>query len=359
MSNTDISPNMNMPVPVVGVDPGPDWATNVNACLSIVDSHTHTAGQGVQITPQAININSDLTFAGNNATNLRSVRFTPQSGTIVGASDIGCLYENGVDLYYVDGAGNQVRITQGGSVTGATGTITGLPSGTASASFAGSTFTFQSATNTPASMNVGTIILGQTVASGKNVTIAAAGAQAANYNLTLPIALPAATSYTVSDSSGNLSFKAIPDSQITVYTGAGYGSAIGNRIRVFATVGTSVGSAITLTQDATNGWYFTINQTGIYAISYTDRANSFTASRFGVSVDSSDLTLACDDLPSAEILTMTFAGDAAGGTQGATGTMSITTRLTAGRLLRAQTDGNANTTSRALARFSVTQLAVL
>ena len=204
MANTTISPNMSLPVPVVGVDPGPDWATNIDACLSIIDSHNHTTGQGVPITPQAININVDLPFNANNATTLRSVRFSPQSGTISGASDLGCLYENGVDLYYIDGAGNQVRITQGGSVTGASGTITGLPSGTASASFAGSTFTFQSATNTPAAMNFGPVTLGQAVASGKNVTISASGSQAANYNLTLPIALPASSAFVTCDSSGNL-----------------------------------------------------------------------------------------------------------------------------------------------------------
>lgn len=215
MANTVISPNMFMPVPVVGTDPGPDWATNINASLSIIDSHNHTTGQGVPITPQGININTDLPMNGNNLITARSVRFSPQSGTIVGASDLGCLYENGVDLYYIDGAGNQVRITQGGSVTGATGTITGLPSGTASAAFAGSTFTFQSATNTPATLNVGTVVLGQTVASGKNVTIAASGSQASNYNLTLPIALPAAQSAVISDASGNLGFIGI---QNTTYT---------------------------------------------------------------------------------------------------------------------------------------------
>jgi hypothetical protein len=170
----------------------------------------------VPITPQAITINADLPFNANNAATLRSVRFSPQGGIINGASDLGCLYENGVDLYYIDGAGNQVRITQGGSVTGASGTITGLPSGTASAAFAGSTFTFQSATNTPATMNIGTIVLGQTVASGKNVTIAASGSQTANYNLTLPTALPTTfQSAAVSDTSGNLSFLAI---QTTTYT---------------------------------------------------------------------------------------------------------------------------------------------
>lgn len=209
MANTVISPNMNLPVPVVSVDPGPDWAGNINASLSIIDGHNHTAGSGVQINPLGLNINSDLTFQSNNATNLRSTRFTPQAVALVGASDLGCLYELGVDLYYIDGSGNNVRLTQGGTVTGATGTITGLPSGTASASFAGGAFTFQSATSTPASLNVGPTTIAQAVPSGKGVTISASGSQAANYNLTLPIALPTVSSATISDNAGNLSFTAL------------------------------------------------------------------------------------------------------------------------------------------------------
>lgn len=207
MSNIIISPDMLLPVPVVGVDPGPDWANNVNACLGIIDGHTHTTGQGVPITPAAININTDLTFNGNNATNVKTLRFSPQAAPISGGANLGALYEQGVDLFYIDGAGNQVRITQGGSVTGASGTITGLPSGTASASYAAGTFTFQQATNTPATMSVGSIIIGQEVASGKNVTISAAVAQAANYALALPAALPGVASALVSDNAGNLSFQ--------------------------------------------------------------------------------------------------------------------------------------------------------
>lgn len=225
MANTVISPNMNMPVPVVGVDPGPDWATNVDACLSIVDSHNHTPGQGVLITPQAMNINADLPMNNNNLITARSVRFQPQAGTISGPSDLGALYENGVDLWYVDGAGNQVRITQGGSVTGATGTITGLPSGTASAAFAGSTFTFQSATNTPATINAGPLVIGQPVASGFNVTLSPNVAQAANYALTLPIALPAVQSAFISDPSGNESFLPLQATSYTPVVSAGTGGS--------------------------------------------------------------------------------------------------------------------------------------
>jgi hypothetical protein len=209
MANTIPSPNMNMPVPVVAVDPGPDWATNIDACLSVIDSHNHTAGQGVAITPDAMSITSDLPFNDNNLTSARSIRFQTQASPINQAADLGCLYESGVDLYYNDGAGNQVRITQSGSVTGASGTITGLPSGTASASFAGSTFTFQSATNTPASMVFGPAKISRADTSGFGVTLSASSLQAANYGIAFPSALPLVQSVVGVTTGGNLNFNTL------------------------------------------------------------------------------------------------------------------------------------------------------
>lgn len=221
MADVIISPNMGLPVPVVDLDPGPDWATNINACLAVIDSHNHTTGQGVPITPAAININSDLTMVNNNLTNARSIRFFPQGVALNQPSDLGALYELGVDLFYIDGAGNNVRLTQGGAPAGATGTITGLPSGTASASFAANTFTFQSATNTPAFLAVGPVIIAQPVVNGKSVTISPAVAQAANYNLTLPAALPLSQSALSTDTSGNQSFIALDFGTYTPTGGAG------------------------------------------------------------------------------------------------------------------------------------------
>ncbi len=204
MADITISPNMNLPVPVVGVDPGPDWANNVNACLNAIDSHNHTAGQGVPITPAAININTDLPMNGNNLTTVRTVRFSAQGSVPSNPADIGCLAEVGVDLYYIDGNGNQIRMTQSGSPTGATGTITGLPSGTASASFALNTFTFQSATNTPAFLNVGPITIGNNTPGSNGITISPPVSLPASYGLFLPQSLPTTTQLLALDSVGNI-----------------------------------------------------------------------------------------------------------------------------------------------------------
>lgn len=205
MADTTTSPNMNLPVPTVSVDPGPDWANNLNSCLGAIDSHNHSLNQGVQINPDGININADLPMNQNNLITGRSVRFDAQLTPISAPEDLGCLYESGVDLYYNDGLGAQIRITQSGSVTGASGTITGLPSGTASVSYAAGTFTFQQATNTPGAMAVGPTKIAQPVVSGKGVTISASLSQTGDYSMTLPAGLPGQTAILTMDTSGNLS----------------------------------------------------------------------------------------------------------------------------------------------------------
>lgn len=202
MSTT--SPNMNLVISSVGVDSGLNWETNLNSSLSIIDGHNHTSGAGVQIPPAGLNINSDLPMGNNNLTLVRSVRFNPQGAPLAAVTDLGCLYESGVDLYFNDGSGNQIRITQSGAVSGSAGTITGLPSGTASASFAASTFTFQSATLTPANIDGGSVVLRNNLASSKGLTLSPPNAMAANYSLTLP-SVPASTSYLSIDTSGNIS----------------------------------------------------------------------------------------------------------------------------------------------------------
>lgn len=264
-ANVTISPNMGMPVPVVGTDPGPDWANNINASLSIVDSHDHSPGHGVQITPAGINLNADLPFNVHNATLLRSTRFSPQGSPLSGGTDQGALYESGADLYYNDGNGNQIRITQSGSVAGSTGTITGLPSGTASAAYSAGTFTFQSATNTPANMSVGPISISRNVVNPFAVTVAASGSQGANYALTLPTALPGSTSVVTLDSSGNLASTTGPTltsptinagtfNSPTISSAAINGSSLGTSTFTGGTITGSIAGAQNFTGSTTGTW---------------------------------------------------------------------------------------------------------
>ncbi len=206
MADVNISPNMNLPIPIPSLTVGPDWAQDVVASLNQIDSHNHSIDQGVPVSPDGILINGDLPFNNNNLTTARSIRFFPQGSPLAELTDIECIYVSGVDLYYNDGAGNTVRLTQGGAVSGAAGTITGLPSGTASAAYAAGVFSFRSSTNTPATMSVGPVAIGRQSASPYYVTITPSSSQAADYDLTLPVANPASNALLQSDSSGNLSW---------------------------------------------------------------------------------------------------------------------------------------------------------
>lgn len=205
MADTVPSANMSLPVPVVGVDPGPQYASDINSCFTILDAHDHSAGSGVQITPSGLNINADLLFNSNNLTLVKSVRFTPQSAVLVGASDLGCLYEVGVDLYYNDGSGNNVRITQSGGVAGSPGSIANLTS-PASATYvsANQTFVWQSDASTPANMDGGSFIFRKILASSPGITMNAPTALAADYAINLPTALPASQKFLSLDASGNM-----------------------------------------------------------------------------------------------------------------------------------------------------------
>jgi hypothetical protein len=152
-----------------------------------------------------LSITSDLSFIGNNATNLRSIRFAPGS-TLSGGSDVGCVYVSGADLYYTDTSNNVVRITQGGSVTGATGSITNLVSPASAVYSSGSeTITFQSNTNAAANLDAGSITIRDTATNAKGITLKSPLSLAADYSVTLPGALPVSTSFVALDSSGNVS----------------------------------------------------------------------------------------------------------------------------------------------------------
>ncbi len=204
MAFESISPNMNLVLPGVGQTLGPQYATDLNNSLTIIDTHNHTAGYGVPVPSSGLNINADLTMANNNLTAIKSLRMQPQS-ILSGPSDLTCMFVNALDLYYNDGAGNHVRITQSGGVAGSPGSISNLNS-PASATYVGGsqTFVWQSDANTPANMDNASIILRNLVANSFGLTLNPPAAMGANFALTLPT-LPASQKIMTLDSSGNMS----------------------------------------------------------------------------------------------------------------------------------------------------------
>lgn len=204
MTFTSTSPDMLLPIPDIGTELGPQYAIDINNCLTIIDAHSHLPGSGVPIVAAALNINADIPFNANNITGLRALRFTPQSIIPPTGLDLGELFESGVDLYYNDGAGNQIRITQSGGLAGTPGSIAGLVA-PASATYVplSGTFVWQSAANTPAAMDNGPVTIRNQVLNGKGVTLTPINALGADYTIILP-ALPAQQSFVTLDALGNM-----------------------------------------------------------------------------------------------------------------------------------------------------------
>lgn len=253
-----VTPNMNLPVPVVGQELGPTYAVDINNCLVLLDQHTHQPGAGIQITPAGLNINSDLTFNGNRGLLFKSVTFSPQGSPLAAVTpDLGALYVAGVDLFYNDINGNQIRFTQNGSIVGAGGTITGLVAPASASYVAGSSsFVWQSDANTSAGMDGGPVTIRNIVANSFGTTINANPSLASDYDITLAATTPSVPSFLTMDTSGNIGYTPFtgniaPSGSIVMYGGTsaptGYilcdGSAVSRttNANLFAAISTAYG----------------------------------------------------------------------------------------------------------------------
>ena len=199
---TTPSANMLLPVPIVGVDPGPDYAQNVNNCFFFVDAHDHSPGKGLQITPSGLNINAALTFTNNPATNLSYANFNSQASV----STLKSLYVVNNDLYFTDGNGNAFPITASGGVAGSPGSIGSLVApASVTYNVATQTFVFAATATQAASIDGATFILRNTTSPYNGITLSAPLALASSYNIVLPTLPTGTNNIVVLDSSGNLS----------------------------------------------------------------------------------------------------------------------------------------------------------
>lgn len=196
-----ITPNMSLIVPSVGNEPSPTYAFDINTSLTLIDQHTHTPGSGVQITPAAININAALNYNTNFAIGLAGLTLTPALSTPA----INTVYESGVDLYYVDGLGNNVRITQSGGIAGSPGSIANLTSPASASYVAGNrTFVWQSGTTIAANLDAASIILRNISPNSTfGLTLSAPAALSNDYSITLP-SIPVQTNILQMDTSGTI-----------------------------------------------------------------------------------------------------------------------------------------------------------
>ena len=213
-----VTPNMSLPVPnpagSASPEPGPQYAVDNNESFGILDSHNHSPGSGVQITPAGLNINTSLSFQNNQATNVYGVQFSAPSASSLltflytAPQSGGGIY----DLFYNDGAGNVVALTKAGLVNA---TIASIPG----ESYSGGTFTWKqgAGSTTPANFDIGSVTIRPNVAATTNgVVLGPPSGISSQYNVQLPIVPGSATSIMQLDTSGNMLATLVPDNSSIV-----------------------------------------------------------------------------------------------------------------------------------------------
>jgi hypothetical protein len=210
-----ITPNMSLRLPTpgitkpLGVAPaGESWMELQNTALSALDSHNHSPGKGIMVPSSGINVNAPLPFNSQDATGLRSARFSDRGVALGTPSDVGCIYLAGGELYFNSGSGAQIQITSGGALNAASIGAIGGDYATSGASESYSSvaklFSFESAAGVKAGVAAGPIQIVEPVSGGKKVTLRVPTGLGADYQLTLPTALPASTKPLTIDSSGQI-----------------------------------------------------------------------------------------------------------------------------------------------------------
>lgn len=206
------TPNMNIGLAVPGKTEGPEWAETLNDAIETVDSHDHTPGRGTPVPASGIDIRTDLSINGTNLTDVRMLRFGDQEAALGDPADKNGLTSVGGDLFYNNGSGVPVKITDGaGLAASSLGGISGLPSGAYpnagvnfNSSFPG--FEFSEAAKVYARMKVGELRVHESGAvDPKSVNIRSAASLPATYDLTLPAVVPEGNAFLVMSATGALS----------------------------------------------------------------------------------------------------------------------------------------------------------
>lgn len=111
-----LTPFMNLNLPEVQQTIGPEWAELLNEALERVDEHDHTSGKGIKVKAAGLDINADLSFANNSATNLNKTKYQNNGTTLSGATNSNSVYVANGNLYFTNSSGNVVQLTSGGSI---------------------------------------------------------------------------------------------------------------------------------------------------------------------------------------------------------------------------------------------------
>ena len=137
--------------------------------------------------------------------------------------------------------------------------------------------------------------------------------------------------------------------RVVVAIGNGYGST-NLAIRRFQTVVTNTGTSITYADSASLGATFTINSTGVYSITYADQCSGSSFS-FGASLNSTLLSSSIGDLSLTQRLFLANTS-----LSQVIIPASITLRLVAGDVIRAQTSVASTQDNSSAVQFSINRV---
>jgi hypothetical protein len=211
MTTTYTTPDMNLVLPIAGPtgEAGPTYATDINSALEKIDLHDHTPGNGASIKSSSVSVISNLIMGGYSLSSLGSIIFSDQSSYSIADA----MYTIAGDLYFRDGANNQIRITAGGAISaGSFGGITGMDA-YANVVYvpATKTFTFTQSTSKTAGVVVGNLGISYEGTTSQNpIFLQAPSGVVSSYSIILPAAVAtSAGSVLVSDTSGNTSWSSV------------------------------------------------------------------------------------------------------------------------------------------------------
>lgn len=95
------------------------YSADLSNDLLIIAAHTHTGENnkdGYQLDANSLNISQDIQFNNTNVGLARSLRLTVNGSNISGSSDVNSIYDVNGDLWFNDGNGDQIRLTEAGAI---------------------------------------------------------------------------------------------------------------------------------------------------------------------------------------------------------------------------------------------------
>jgi len=202
-------PNTGVVLPSLGGDAG-IWDDENNAAWANYDDHTHEPGKGSRIVTASINLDDDLSFNGNAATDVSLVDFTAIAALTSGAIT---LFVSTADheLYWRTNGGVNVKLTNGTSIN--TTLLGGIAGDYAAVGAelayddANDRYTFkqQGSPRTWAKIASADVRLYEAGTSETvYVGLKAPASLGASFDITMPTALPATQKLLQMDASGNV-----------------------------------------------------------------------------------------------------------------------------------------------------------